>query len=126
MKFFNNLEANDNLFSLSNSVTGSARVLVSSTDLAELYSFSGDEFHGAKFVVQVMTASDNCVREVLGVHNDVDGYLTEYAIVGTSEDLEQDDYRFFVDSSDVVFGVVPTTTEPRDFRVHFVLLRHDY
>lgn len=125
MKFFNTVDANDNTFSLSNSVTGSADVTVVSTDSAELYLFPLSEYRGAKFVIQTSTTTDYSIREILGIHNTTDGFLTEYAIVSTAQELETDDYQFYLNSPNAVLSVTPSTETARTIKIHAILMKHE-
>jgi hypothetical protein len=51
------------------------------------YSLSASDYSGAKFIVFTVSGSDMVVREILGVHDGFNGFITEYAIVGnTSSD----------------------------------------
>lgn len=129
MKFLNDVDANDNNFLLTNSQTSSAELVVSSTDSASIISFSKDVFRSAKFFVQTVSSSGPqtfyCVREILALHDDVDGFLTEYAVVGNAEFLEKDDFDFSLSGSNAVLSVSPTTVDDRNIKVHAVILR-DY
>jgi len=125
VKFLNNVDANDNSFLLTNAQISSAELVVSSTDSAELYSFSKEFFRSAKFVIQTVSSSgfsfSFSTRELLAIHDDVSGFLTEYAIVGTSEFLEKDEFSFSLVNNEAVLSVKPTTLDSRNIKVHVTL-----
>lgn len=123
MKFFNSVDVNDNVVQYSQAQTGSAEVTVVTTDSAELYSFSASDYLAAKFFVQVISPAGNSIREILAVHDGVDGYITEYGIVASSEELELDDFTFSLDGSTVSLSVTPTSDESRNIKVFAQLIK---
>lgn len=123
MRFFNTVDVNDNVVKYSQAQTGSAEVTVLTTDSAELYSFSASDYLAAKFFIQVVSPAGNSIREILAVHDGADGYLTEYGIVASSEELELDSFEFSISGSTAILSVIPTTDDARDVKVFAQLIK---
>jgi hypothetical protein len=123
MKFFNNVDVNSNNVIYTNTLTASAGISVSSTDPAELYRFSASDYVSAKFIITVNSSSDESVRELLAVHNNVDGFVTEYALVSTGLETRDDIFGFDVNSGDAVLTVTPATDTARNINVYVTLIK---
>jgi hypothetical protein len=123
MRFFNTVDVNDNVVKYSQAQTGSAEVTVLTTDSAELYSFSASDYLAAKFFIQVVSPLGNSIREVIAVHDGSDGYLTEYGIVASTEDLELDNFEFSLTGSTAALSITPTTDDARNIKIFAQLIK---
>jgi hypothetical protein len=122
MKFYNTVDINDNSLRYSDARSNSVDVTVVSTLESEIYSFTASEYVGAKFLVRVTTSSGISLREILALHNGTDGYITEYAILYSHAELENDVFSLTVESGNAVLKITPTTDSSRDIKIFAQLI----
>lgn len=123
MKFFNTVDVNDNVLQYTHAQLASAELTVIATDAAELYSFNASDYIGAKFFIRMSSPIGNSIREVLAMHDGLDGYLTEYGIVASSSELELDNFEFSIDEGRGILSIVPTTEDTREIKVFIQLVK---
>jgi hypothetical protein len=123
MKFFNNVDVNSNNVIYANTLTASAGISVSSTDPAELYRFSASDYVSAKFIITINSISDESVRELLTVHNNIDGFVTEYAIVSTGLETRDDSFGLAINSGDALLTITPSTVTTRNVNIYVTLIK---
>jgi hypothetical protein len=123
MKFFNNVDVNSNNVIYTNTLTASAGISVESTDPAELYRFSASDYVSAKFIITINSSSDESVRELLAVHNNIDGFVTEYALVSSGLETRDDVFELDIDSGDAILTIIPSTATARNINVYVTLIK---
>lgn len=101
MKFLNNVDVNSNNVFFTDSVMGTSESLYpNATDSIVIYSLNASDYLGAKFLVKTISGTDQSIREILAMYVGSQGYITEYAIVSTTETGIYNDTYTFVFSSD--------------------------
>lgn len=113
-------KTNDILFApkvrinLSSDITGTSFTSNSNTQ-SSLFTFSTSTYGSGKFIVQATEGSKRQVTEILVVHNGVNAYATEYAIIRTDSNL----FTLDVDlvSSEVRLRVTSTTSNTTNYKV---------
>lgn len=89
-------------------------------DSLVVYSLNSSDFSAAKFIVFTVSGSDMVIREILGMHDGFDGFITEYAIVGnTSSDdsIYYDSFSFDFSSGGSLINLVLSPASPGERRV---------
>jgi hypothetical protein len=122
MKFYNTVDVNDNLLKYSDARSNSVTKTVESTLASEIYSFPSSDYVGAKFLVKVTTSNGISLREILALHNGTDGYITEYAILYSHAELENDVFSLTIESGNAVLKITPTTSSSRAIKIFAQLI----
>lgn len=120
MKFLNNVDVNDNNVFFTDSVMGTSESLYpNATDSVVIYSLNASDYLGAKFLVKTISGTDQSIREILAMYDGTQGYLTEYAIVSTTETgIYNDTYTFVYSSDTSTYDLVLTPSVSGQRNVH--------
>ena len=108
---------------------GSSDTLAGDTsfDTIKIYSFSSSDYSAAKFLIHVKSSDEMMMREVVALHNGVEGYITEYAILKNSAVTNIDDDTLTFDlstgGSEYELNLAPSTGDSRSIIVHATGLR---
>jgi hypothetical protein len=89
-------------------------------DSIVVYSLNASDFSAAKFIVFTVSGSDMVIREILGMHDGVDGFVTEYAIVSNTVDDSSaygDSFTFDFSSGGSFVNLVLSPASPGERRV---------
>lgn len=122
MKFYNTVDINDNSLKYSDARSDSVDITVVSTLASEIYSFPASNYVGAKFLVRVTTSNGISLREILAIHDGSSGYITEYAILYSHAELENDVFNLTIESGNAVLKITPTTDSSRDIKIFAQLI----
>lgn len=98
--------------------------VVASTSSTTIYSVPASTFRAMKISIVTSSGTEYCARELLALHDDVDGYITEYAIVSTpgASFIENDVFSATVNSGNFLLTITPTSTTTRDISLTINLL----
>ena len=120
MKFLNNVDVNSNNVFFTDSVMGTSESLYpNATDSIVIYSLNASDYLGAKFLVKTISGTDQSIREILAMYDDSQGYITEYAIVSTTETgIYNDTYTFVFSSDTSTYDLVLTPSVSGERNVH--------
>jgi hypothetical protein len=99
---------------------GGTQLSTTTTDQETLFSFDVSEYSSGKFVVLATESTRKQVAELLVIHDGVNSYATEYAIIRTNGNifnLEVD-----IDNSKVRLLTTGNTSDQIDYKVSYNLL----
>ena len=97
---------------------------VSTTSSTVVYSVSTSDFSAAKITILVVSGDFKTIRELLALHDEANGYITEYAVLSAPLPSALDDDVFSADVSGGNFqlSITPSTSASRSVRIDVTLL----
>jgi hypothetical protein len=110
----------DKIFVSNTSSFGGTQLSTTTTDQETLFSFDVSEYSSGKFVVLATESTRKQVAELLVIHDGVNAYATEYAIIRTDGNifnLEVD-----IDNNKVRLLTTGNTSDQIDYKVSYNLL----